>query len=195
MQRGGGDWWPPQRDEFRVQRDLTWLFDDDGMVWRRDGKQTTPLPLPENSPVLAFWADEQRAWAATSLRTFEWDGARWQGRPGPSAGAIVGLAAHDEVFAITSEGALVRWSNGAWRDVVRLVPPPSRFAEQLVDVRAEGDAGLWVTTSRGRLLHWNGTNVSVFDSGAGLSLGKIHEIKPDAIWFEEHGDWVQFRRP
>jgi hypothetical protein len=176
-----------------VHPKLAWAFGDRGRILRWNGTAWTALPLPESSPVLALGADGARAWVSTSLRTFEWDGAAWLGRSGAAQGAIVGIVVAKQPTGITSEGALLRFDGGAWRVVVQLVRSDQRFVDQPTDVAKGTDGDIWVTTTRGRLLRWDGSRLFAYDSGTRLPLGRIARVERDAVWLHDGSELVRFR--
>jgi hypothetical protein len=174
-----------------------WAFGKRGKVLRYDGGRWQSLPVADGASVTALWASEpHEAWVAThDGGAYWWRGERWQRMPVRPKRALVGMwGGRQTLWGITAEGELAALRAGTWRVVRRLISQQRRVLEMLLDIKGTSDDDVWVSTSAGRLIHWDGSSTRVYTSTTAGELSSIAAVSPDYVWAYNGWTILRFRR-
>jgi len=91
------------------------------------------------------------------------------------------------IWATTSDGAVVRYFQGAWSTITN-----SRFTSTMPNcLAADRRGGVWIGTGEHTLLHWRDGQVEVLDQDSGLASRIIH-----CLMVSRNGDlWISGEAP
>jgi hypothetical protein len=186
------------RGVFGVHPRRAWAFGKAGALLRFDGATWRRVTSPSSADLVTLLATRSdRLWLATNRNElYAGDGAQWSREASPEAATVLDFWSDggSTIFAITSAGTLWRHLT-SWRTEGALLAPHAVYSDQLRDITGTSASDVWIGTRRGRLIHFDGTSFSTFDSGTQQDFERIVGVSARDVFV--YGGWsvLRFRRP
>jgi hypothetical protein len=180
-----------------LARDDAWIASGDSLYhWNGVTWSPIPTPIPQYVVITALSAaHDGTVWLALSDGSLlDWDGHAWTQHRDLREPI---LAFWNQRFAIGDGGLLLHRDGDTWRTLKRLVPLAQRYMEYPLTISGLADHDLWIGTSLGRLLHWNGTTIDTVSQAPYWELTQILALDADThdVWLNAEGTVLRYRPP
>lgn len=153
-------------------------------TWRYDGVSYSQVPISGN-PLFGVWArSPQDVWAAGSGgMILHYDGKVWSNAPGTKWDPQLNFNAvwpgrNKEPWLVGAKGYIGRVGSSALAPLSQDMAPDSR----LIGMWASSATDLWVLSTTGAVLHWDGNSTAKIEIGSKDELAAIWGSSASDIW-------------